>query len=115
MIVCFDIQLNVVGETRDDNSTMLKENAKARWILGSCFSSNSIEKGITYQYPAVYTERCCLPSGTHTLKCYNLPQARGWKETYLLINGLRYCDNFIDYEFFQKISVTGHKLTKLSK
>ena len=114
--VCFDVQLNIAGETQEDNRNSLLTNAALKWELGSCSSLNSIEKGATYQYPAVYTERCCLPTGIYTLKCYNFPHVRGWKDTYLLIDGHRYCDNFIDYEFFQKIYVTGIKsINHLSK
>ena len=108
-IVCLDIQLNVVGETEKENSTMLKENATARWNLGSCSSLNSLffEGDEVYQYPAVYTERCCLEPGIHVLSCHNTPPAQGWKDTHLIINGHRHCDDFMGYKSFQKISLTG--------
>ena len=86
---------------------MLKKNATARWTLGSCSSLNSVEKYETYQYPAVYTERCCLEPGVHTLVCYNDPPAQGWKDTYLIINTHRYCNDFYGYQSFQKVTVTG--------
>ena len=41
--VCFDIQLNIAGETQNKNSTLLKNNATVRWKFGSCTSLNSIE------------------------------------------------------------------------
>ena len=107
VIVCFDIQMNIVGETQNENSTVLNTNATARWKLGSCASLNSIESGATYQYPAIYTERCCLKSERHTLVCYNDPPSRGWNNTYITINGQRYCDDFISYKSFQKVLVTG--------
>ena len=107
VIVCFDIQLNIVGETQDEKPTFLKKNSTVRWRLGGCASLNGIESGATYQYPAVYTERCCLESGKHTLVCYNNPHARGWNNAYILINDHRYCDDFISYRSYQKIRVTG--------
>ena len=107
MIVCLDIQLNIVGETQEENSNVLSKAATARWKLGTCTSLNSIENGATYQYPALYTERCCLEPGRHTLVCYNYPPARGWDNAHILINGQKYCDDFISYKSFQKIFVTG--------
>ena len=104
--VCFDIRLNIVGETLYKNTTRLMKNATVRWKLGTCTSLNSIEIGAMYQYPAVYTERCCLQSGRHTLVCYNTPPARGWNNAYILINGHRYCDDFGDFKSFQKILLT---------
>ena len=103
--------MNIVGKTQNESSTVLNKNATARWKLGTCASLNSIERGTTYQYPAIYTERCCLESGRHTLVCYNNPHAQGWNNAYILINGHRYCDDFISYKSFQKILVTGRKLS----
>ena len=111
VIVCFDIQMNIVGETQNENSTLLNKNSTARWKLGTCASLNSIASGATYQYPAIYTERCCLESGMHTLVCYNHPPSRGWNNTYIMINGQRYCDDFISYKSFQKVLVTGTNIT----
>ena len=107
LIGCTDVQLNVVGETQDKTSTILKKNSTARWMLGSCSSLNSFEDDITYQYPAIYTERCCLGPGRHMLICYSNPPSRGWKNTYILINGHRFCDDFVTYKSFQKVLVTG--------
>ena len=109
---CFDIQLNAVGETQNESERAygdrlrLKKAAMARWRLGSCNSLNSSENGDSYVYPALYTERCCLKPGRHTLVCYNSPPSRGWNNTYILINGQRYCDDFISYQSFQTILVT---------
>ena len=101
--------MNIVGETQNESSTVLSKNATARWKLGTCASLNSIASGATYQYPAIYTERCCLESGRHTLVCYNHPPSRGWNNTYITINGQRYCDDFISYKSFQKVLVIGTK------
>ena len=107
LIVCFDIQLNIVGEAQDETSNLERENVTMRWKLGTCTSLNSIQTGATYQYPALYTERCCLEPGRYTLVCYNSPPSQGWNDAYLTINGRRYCDDFISYKSFQKILVTG--------
>ena len=106
-VVCFDIQLNIKGETLYEKTSRLKNNSTVRWKLGACSSLNSIEAGSTYQYSALYTERCCLDSGRYTLVCYNSPPAKGWNNAHILINGHQYCDDFVTYESFQKIYVTG--------
>ena len=110
LIVCFDIQLNIVGEAQDETSNLERENVTMRWKLGPCTSLNSIESGATYQYGSVYTERCCLEPGRHTLVCYNDPPSRGWNDAYILINGHRYCDDFISYKSFQNVLVPGTNL-----
>ena len=107
LIVCFDIQLIIDGETDKDNSKFYDGNATVKWQLGACTSSNSIEGGTAYKHQTTYTERCCLEPGRHTLVCYNDPPSRGWKDAYIMINGQRYCDDFISYISFQKILVTG--------
>ena len=104
---CITVQLNIDGETQDERSTILKINATAKWMLGSCYSSNSFEEDVNYQYPAMYTENCCLEPGRHTLTCYSDPPARGWKNAYISINGHRFCDDFVTYKSFQKLLVTG--------
>ena len=111
LIVCFDIETNIFGETQNESSAILNKTATARWKLGPCQSLNAIESGATYQYPAIYTERCCLETGRHILVCYNNPQLRGWNNAYIMINGQRYCDDFISYKSFQKIPVGGKKLS----
>ena len=111
MIACFDIQTNIVGKTQNGNSTLLEKNATVRWKIGSCTSLNSIETGATYQYPAIYTERCCLESGRHALVCYSSPPARGWNNANIMIDGHRYCDNFISYKSFQTILVPGTNIS----
>ena len=107
LIVCFDIQLNIFGETEGETSTKLKNSPTTKWELGTCSSFDLMDGNPIYQYSALYTERCCLESGIHILVCYNIPEARGWKNSYLLINGHRYCDDFISYKSFQNKVVTG--------
>ena len=107
MAVCFDIQLTILGETQYEKTSLLKKNSTVRWKLGTCGSLNSIETGSTYQYSAIYTERCCLDPGRYTLVCFNSPPAKGWNNANIQINGHQYCDDFVTYESFQKILVTG--------
>ena len=115
-IVCFAIQLNIVGETQSNHSNgenfneiQLQRTSTVRWEPGSCSSLNSIEEeeDATYQYPALYTERCCLEPGDYTLVCHNNPPAQGWRDAYILIDGHRYCDDFFSYKSFLNISVAG--------
>ena len=107
MLVCLDIHVNVVGETENEKSSFLMSSSTVRWELGSCSSASSKLGGTSYQYPAIYIERCCLKPGIYTLICYNIPPAQGWKNAYVKIDGHQYCDNFINYKSFQKIVVTG--------
>ena len=58
----------------------------------------------------MYTDRCCIAPGKHRLTCYNNPPARGWKNEYLMIDGHRYCDNFVGFKSMQKIAVTGRHI-----
>ena len=112
-VVCFAIELKVVGATQHKNSTMLAQNSTVKWELGRCSSLNSIANGATYQYPAIYTERCCLEPGRYTLVCYNFPPAQGWKNAHLTIEGHRYCDNFASYVSYQKISIAGKNIQSI--
>ena len=105
-IVCLDIQLNIYVEKDDvyqHNGLFLPG-----WKLGSCSSSelDSLEKKTYYKYSGAITERCCLEPGMHILKCYSSPPAHGWRDTYLRIDGQRYCDDFVGYESYQKINFT---------
>ena len=108
-IVCLDIKLNIDGDDRVYNNDYLRDASSVRWDLGTCTSLNS-EFGSTFNYdydfPALYTERCCLRPGRYTLACYNNPPARGWNNAYIIVDGHRYCDNFIGYRSLQKINVT---------
>ena len=115
LIACLDVRLNIVGKTENENTTLLKKKSTVRWQLGPCSSLNSIYEDTIaeYHFPALYTERCCLNPGRHTLLCHSKPAAQGWKDEYILIDGHRYCDNFIGYESFQKIFVTGVVLKNL--
>ena len=82
-------------------------DATIRWKLGACASLNSNDRWLAYEYPAIYTERCCLRPGRHTLTCYNEPPARGWGNASIMIDGHRYCDNFVSYRSFQKVVIKG--------
>ena len=108
-MVCFDVHVNIVGETLDWDGKQLKNNSKLRWKLGSCSTSNTV----TYMYVALYVERCCLESGRHTLVCYNDPPTQGWNNAYIIIQGNRYCDDFIGYSSFQTLTITGNNLNFL--
>ena len=51
---------------------------------------------------------CCLPAGNHTLICYNTQQPHGWKKGFIVINGKRYCDDFIGYKAMRRVIVNGN-------
>ena len=52
----------------------------------------------------VYIKQCCLPSGTHTLKCKDA-WGDGWDGGYLEINGQKYCDNFNSNKHEEDITI----------
>ena len=113
LIVCLDIELSIGGPPQNETTNILRNNGTAAWELGACSSSNSIVNGATYPYLGIYTERCCPRPEKYTLVCHNIPPAKGWKNAYVVIGGHRYCDNFVSYKAFQKISITGKNVQSL--
>ena len=99
--------MHIDGENQVNSSLVLKNTLRVRWNMGNCSSSNSYLESTGYNFPAVYTERCCLTPGRHTLSCYNDPPVQGWKDAYITIDGHRYCDDFATFKSFQKVDVTG--------
>ena len=75
------------------------------WTLGTCSPSFEYTNG------KVFKEKdCCLAAGNHTLTCYNTRQPHGWKKGFIVINGERYCDDFIGYKAMRRIIIKGNIL-----
>ena len=73
---CFDVRL-----------TTKYYAIEISWSLGSCSSNKQYED---YQD---YTQECCLPLGSYTLKCkdsYN----DGWHGGFVEVDGVKYCETF---------------------
>ena len=85
-------------ETRNVN--ML--NMSHRWELGSCSGTASY----VFNYTYVKYERCCLIPGNHTLSCHNDKGPFGWGNSFIEIQGKRYCDDFVGFQAMRKVSIT---------
>ena len=79
-----------------------------QWKLGPCFNN------FKYKDYAHYIHRCCLELGQHTLTCNNPKVPEGWKNGYIEIKGLQYCDDFMGYKAMRNISITSTKLNYLT-
>ena len=87
---CFDVKL-ITAYWGVENS----------WSLGSCQSIG------TYGAHNQYTERCCLETGSYTLKCKDSGH-NGWHGGYIELFGQTYCDRFLSgSEQSSQITVTG--------
>ena len=69
-----------------------------KWHFGSCGSSSN------YEDYSKYFVRCCLPPGQHILTCLNTKKPEGWKNSFIEINGRRFCDDFMSYTLMEKIN-----------
>ena len=75
-----------------------------KWEIGSC---SSIHPHVNPSSHRSYFERCCLKPGTHTLTCWNLATTDNWRGNSVVIQGQRYCDDFIGYRAMRKIHIFG--------
>ena len=73
------------------------------WTLGPCSTSVTYNNGNPIKEPD-----CCLAPGNHTLTCYNTRKPHGWKQGFIVINGERYCDDFIGYKAMRRVIVNGN-------
>ena len=72
-----------------------------KWKLGSCQSAQK------YQDYREYIQRCCLVAGTHSLTCINSDKPEGWRNGYLRLQGIDFCDDFMSYNAFRKVLIGG--------
>ena len=107
LVDCLDIELNINGKLQNEANSLLQSVSTVRWDLGSCSSLNFAFGNTSYQYSALYTQRCCIEPGIHILTCYNIPVGKGWLDAYLLIEGHRHCDNFGGFKSMQSLTVPG--------
>ena len=73
------------------------------WTLGTCSASLQYTN-----FKTMKEKNCCLAPGNHTLTCYNTQQPHGWKKGFIVINGKRYCDDFIGYKAMRRIIIDGN-------
>ena len=55
----------------------------------------------------IYTEVCCLSSEKVILIC-TATDENGWKDAHLMINGHRFCDDFVGYKAMMSLDVQGN-------
>ena len=72
-----------------------------KWSLGAC--SNSKEYTNDKEF---VEEGCYLAPGKHTLNCCNIKQPYGWKKGFIVINGHRFCDDFMGYKALRHIFIS---------
>ena len=76
------------------------------WTLGSCYGP---KLGFNYSTNELWYDKCCLPDGQYTLTCKNTRSVYGWGNATFLIDGKRYCDDFVGFKAMRTISVQGIK------
>ena len=102
IVVCLEIEMRFDGEK--DKERLYE--FLPRWSLGTCSGVGyELITGNHSRHYLTSTSRCCLNPGLHTLLCYSSPPARGWRNWYILVDGHRYCDDFVSYTSLQKIAV----------
>ena len=66
-----------------------------KWTLGPYVNTATLENyGIMLQ-------RICVLPGHYVLTCGNAAKPEGWHNSYLRIQGQRYCDDFTAYKHFE--------------
>ena len=76
-------------------------NLTHKWELGSCNGENDYESNKTI------IQRCCLLPGPQILICYNDKNTLGWGNTYIEIQGKRYCDDFVGIRAIREALIAG--------
>lgn len=76
-----------------------------KWKMGPCYGPKEHLKDKSKIN--TYIDRCCVAPGVYTLTCRNDMGPFGWGNSFLEISGQRYCDDFIGYEGFRRISIEG--------
>ena len=83
----------------------LSEDDEVSWKLGSC--TNDKGYSITYRDSTIINVvRCCLQPGEYILTC-QAANARTWLTGYVLINGRKYCHDFIGLKGFRRLQING--------
>ena len=88
------------------------------WEMGSCFGPNKKRhngENWPYEKKGTYLERCCLSPGLYVLTCRNEKGPFGWGNSFLEIQGMRYCDDFFGSKTFRQVLVQGKCLISLFK
>lgn len=80
--------------------SLLTTNNNYGWSLGPCnFELNNVGD-------RMYTEVCCLSGEKSILTC-RAADKNGWKNAFLMINGHRFCDDFVGYKAMIDLDTQG--------
>ena len=77
------------------------------WTLGSCYGP---KLELKYSSNEIWYDRCCLPEGQYTLTCRNTKSKYGWGNAKFIVDGKRYCDDFVGFKAMRTISIKGRSL-----
>ena len=79
------------------------------WSVGSCESNgrHTCTANGGYFDNMNFTQPCCLSKGDHNLTCYDC-YGDTWKGGYIMINEVKYCENFTGLVHQEVISLTGN-------
>ena len=85
------------------------------WSVGSCESNgrHTCTANGGYFDNMNFTQPCCLSKGDHNLTCYDC-YGDTWKGGYIMINEVKYCENFTGLVHQEVISLTGNILKSQS-
>jgi hypothetical protein len=95
-VVCFNVE------------TITKRWAnEISWSVGPCLSNgkDTCTANAGYFNNMNFTQLCCVAPADYKITC-NDCYGDGWKGGYLLINGIKYCDNFTGMKHEVDITVS---------
>ena len=102
ILVCQEITVSVSND-KDHNKFFVLQ-----WTLGPCYGP---KPGFKYSTSQTHLDRCCLPPRHYTLTCLSRGYGRsvgwGWGNSYIEIDGEKYCDDFVGWKAMRSISING--------
>ena len=88
--VCIDVETKTASQAN-----------QMKWTLGPYVSPANLEDH------GIMLQRICVLPGHYVLTCFNAAKPEGWHNSYLRIQGQRYCDDFTAYKAFRNIEIHG--------
>ena len=71
------------------------------WTLGHCSSALELMGHDSY------SQKCCLSGAIHVLNCKIRRANNDWSESVVMLLGHRFCEEFVGYETFIAINISG--------
>ena len=82
------------------------------WRIGSCTNGNKYEISDKDNPFVMNVFRCCLPPGEYILIC-KAPNRNTWLTGYIMIDGRKYCNDFIGFQGFYRLQITGKNIVSI--